>query len=175
MLIVGLGNPGKKYEHTRHNAGWMAVDRFVEKHRGKWTEPSRLYQQATVRVHGKSVVVIKPLTYMNDSGLAVKHALVAYKMNVNDLLVVVDEFNFPVGQVNLKQKGSDGGHNGMSSIIQEIGTEHFRRLRLGIGRDFGPGELVDYVLTNFPEEQSNMVTTMLTAALETIDSLITKQ
>lgn len=175
MLIVGLGNPGQKYAHTRHNVGWMAVDAFVEKHRGMWSTPSRLYQAAALRMAGKTVHVIKPLTYMNDSGIAVKQALAAYKLPTSQLLVVVDEFNFDVGQVSLKPRGSDGGHNGMASIIEELNTSEFWRLRLGISRDFGPGQLVDYVLADFPVSQQILVRTMLTAAVETIEECIRKR
>ena len=172
MLIIGLGNPGEEYARTRHNVGWMVVDALVAKHRGTWSKPSRLYLEANIRIHGKTTFVVKPLTYMNASGVAAKQALTSHALKISELLVVVDEYNFDVGKVNLRKQGSAGGHNGMASIIQELQTEQFMRLRLGISRDFGPGELVDYVLSDFPESQKNGVDTMISAAVSSIEELI---
>lgn len=175
MLIIGLGNPGDEYARTRHNVGWMVVDALVAKHRGTWSKPSRLYLEACIRIHGQTTFVVKPLTYMNASGMAAKQALTSHAIKISELLVVVDEFNFDVGQINLRKQGSAGGHNGMASMIQELRTEEFLRLRLGISRDFGPGELVDYVLSNFPDSQKNDVDTMISTAVTAIEELLRKR
>lgn len=169
MLIVGLGNPGPEYALTRHNVGFMVADALVHKHRGSFTRASRLYDQALLRIAGKPFVVIKPLTYMNASGDAVVHAMRVHKHTPADVMIVVDEYNFPVGRVQLRQRGSDGGHNGVSSVIASVGTEAFWRLRLGIDRDFGPGQLVDYVLSPFPPDKLEMVNTMIADAVTVIE------
>lgn len=175
MLIIGLGNPGEEYARTRHNVGWMVVDALVAKHRGTWAKPSRLYLEANIRIHGKTTFVVKPLTYMNASGVAAKQALTSHALKISELLVVVDEYNFDVGKINLRKQGSAGGHNGMASMMQELQTEQFMRLRLGISRDFGPGELVDYVLSEFPDSQNEAVETMISNAVGTIEELISNR
>jgi peptidyl-tRNA hydrolase, PTH1 family len=160
LLVVALGNPGTEYVHTRHNVGWMIADELCTKI-GCSMEPAHdLYHSATFRYAGCQFTVIKPTTYMNLSGKAAKAATKKLGIASPQVIVVVDEFNFPTGKVHLKLGGSDGGHNGLSSMISELGTPTFWRMRCGISRNFGPGQLVDYVLSNFPKEEEHLVTTM---------------
>ena len=152
-LIVGLGNPGADYERTRHNVGWMVVDAFARKFRIEITKHEKSALTGTGRVAGGSVMVAKPLTYMNLSGDAVRLLVNAYLDSTTDLMVVFDDIDLPLGKLRIKQNGSAGTHNGMRSIISELQTENFPRLRIGIG---GPGEarLRDHVLDEFaPDEQ----------------------
>ncbi len=172
MIICCLGNPGTEYARTRHNVGFMVADLLAQKHRTTWSASRKRYAEATIRFAGKTITVIKPLTYMNASGTAAKEALLVKGCTPRDMLVVVDEYNFPVGTIRLRPNGSDGGHNGIASIIQEVGTEQFWRLRLGIGRDFGPGELVDYVLSPFPPSQTEIVHQMLINAVDAIERIV---
>ncbi len=172
MIIAGLGNPGEEYAATRHNVGFMVVDAFVKKHGGAWKTESGLYSESNLRYASKNVSVIKPLTYMNESGRAIRKAMAVHGTKPQDVVVVVDEFNFPVGRVHLRSGGSDGGHNGVASVIKELGTPHFWRLRLGIDRDFGPGQLVDYVLSPFPSEKLDAVRSMLDTAVVTLEAIV---
>lgn len=170
-VIVGLGNPGAQYAATRHNIGYRVAERFVDKHEGTFAPGRGPWLEASLRYARKEFVVALPTTYMNRSGVAVRKLLALHNVPADRLIVIVDEYNFPVGRIHLKLGGSDGGHNGIASIIEELGTERFWRLRCGIGHDFGPGELVNYVLSSFPPEQEPLVEQMIadaTIALELI-------
>lgn len=151
-LIVGLGNPGARYADTRHNIGWMVCEKLVPA--DEWRQGGRLWMEARLRVGRHKLLLVEPLTYMNLSGEAVKALAANLKIGTDRIVAVVDEYNFPVGKVHLKRGGSDGGHNGIASLIDELGKADFYRLRCGIGRDFGPGGLVDYVLAPFGAEQT---------------------
>lgn len=160
-LIVGLGNPGNKYESTRHNIGRMAIDKIAEKFSAEWQPEKGIYLKAELKTKGKLFLLCKPDTYMNNSGEAVKKIADKYSVNPNDIIIIVDEYNFPLGRIQLKQSGSDGGHNGTASVINELNNENFWRLRCGIGNDFGPNGLVDYVLSDFPQEQKPILDDLL--------------
>lgn len=151
-LIVGLGNPGDRYQSTRHNIGWMIAESFAKsknvqfkKGRGSWLE-------SECSVQGKKVTIILPETYMNNSGQAVGEFIRYYKIPTEHVIILVDEYNFPVGKMQLKQGGSDGGHNGTSSVIAHIGPA-FWRFRFGIDKKFGPGQMADYVLASFAHDE----------------------
>jgi len=151
-LIVGLGNPGPEYERTRHNVGWQAVDAFAKKFRIGVTHHEKNALTGTGRVAGGSVLVAKPLTYMNLSGDAVRLLVNAYAESPADMIVVYDDIDLPLGRLRIRPNGSAGTHNGMRSIIAELGTENFPRLRVGVGAP--QGRLRDYVLDEFaPDEQ----------------------
>ena len=154
-LIVGLGNPGDGYAKTRHNAGWMVVDAFAKKFRIDITKHEKESMTGEGRVAGGSVKVAKPLTYMNLSGDAVRLLVNAYLDSTDDLMVVFDEIDLPLGKLRIKPSGSAGTHNGMRSIVESIGTERFARLRVGVrGESHADYRLRDYVLDEFtPEEQ----------------------
>lgn len=170
-IIAGLGNPGEKYARTRHNIGFMVVDAFAAKHGLPWTKHGDLYEHAQARVRGRIVDLIKPLTYMNLSGKAIRKHMNACGLQPSSIVVVTDEYNFPTGRIHLKSGGSSGGHNGISSVMEDLGTPNFWRLRCGIDRKFGPGELVDYVLSDFPEDESTYVEAMISRACEVIGDI----
>ncbi|RPI66054.1 MAG: aminoacyl-tRNA hydrolase [Ignavibacteriae bacterium] len=170
-LIVCLGNPGPEYAHTRHNIGFMVGDHLAAKHGVAWTKPSSLYMEAVIRIARKPVVLIKPLTYMNLSGQAVKKAMGVHHLLPKDVVIVVDEYNFPLGKIHLKPGGSDGGHNGTASVMHELATPNFWRLRCGIDRHFGPGELVKYVLAPFTPEESIARDGMIKMASEAVEEI----
>ena len=167
-LIVGLGNPGPKYAKTRHNIGFMVVDAFAAKHGLTWTTHGELCQTAQARVRGRTIELVKPLTYMNLSGKAVRKRMLACGLSASHVVVITDEYNFPTGRIHLQSGGSSGGHNGISSVMEDLDTPTFWRLRCGIDRRFGPGELVDYVLADFPPDESHAVEDMITRAAEVI-------
>lgn len=152
-LIVGLGNPGSEYERTRHNVGWMVVDAFAKKFRIDLSKHEKNAMTGTGRVAGGSVMVAKPLTYMNLSGDSVRLLVNAYLDATQDLMIVYDDIDLPLGKLRIRQNGSSGTHNGMRSIIAELQTENFPRLRVGIG-SATEVKLRDYVLDEFtPDEQ----------------------
>lgn len=155
-LIVGLGNPGKKYESTRHNAGFKALD-FLADHFGFDAFKESGKHKAEVsegQMADEKVMLMKPLTYMNLSGQPLRSVLQFYKINIQDLIVLYDDVSIPSGNVRIRGEGSAGGHNGVKSVIQELGTEQFIRVRLGIAplTEF-KGELEDYVLGKLNEEE----------------------
>lgn len=168
LMIVGLGNPGSEYETTRHNIGFMVVDEFAAAVDEQWTHPSSLFDEARTRYAGIEVVLIKPLTYMNLSGKAVAKRSRELGISPTRVVIVTDEYNFPVGKLHLKQGGSSGGHNGVASVIDELETANFWRLRCGIDRRFGPGELVEYVLAPFDASQKDDLAAMIDRGCEAI-------
>lgn len=155
-LIVGLGNPGAEYERTRHNAGWMVLDAFARKFRIEVSRHEKNALTGTGRVAGGAVMVAKPLTYMNLSGDAVKLLLSAYIESTEDMIVVYDDIDLPVGRLRVRPSGSAGTHNGMRSIVQTLGSERFPRLRVGIGSSEG-GRLRDYVLDPFTAAEQALI------------------
>lgn len=166
-LIVGLGNPGAEYERTRHNVGWMVLDAFARKFRISVTKHEKNALTGTGRVAGGSVMVAKPLTYMNLSGDAVKLLVNAYTDSISDLLVVYDDIDLPVGRLRIRPSGSAGTHNGMRSIVQTLGNENFPRLRFGIGAsDDGP--LRDYVLDEFGADEQAVVDRAIERAVDAL-------
>src|SRR5687767_5663461 len=147
-IVVGLGNPGKQYEHTRHNVGWMVLDRLAE--RAGWVGHARARDAAATvygRYNGLDLMLVKPTTYMNLSGVAVRKVLARERAPLGDLLVVVDDFALPLGRLRLREQGSAGGHNGLRSIIGEMGSQSFARLRVGIGEPSRGAS--DHVLSRF--------------------------
>ncbi len=147
-IVVGLGNPGERYAKTRHNVGWMVVDRLADRAgwagKGRERDASRIVQG---RFRGLDLTLVKPLTFMNESGLAVRKVLAREHAPLGDLLVVADDFALPFGKLRFREGGGPGGHNGLGSIIDELGTEKFSRLRVGIGEP--DRTAVDHVLSTF--------------------------
>ena len=154
-LVVGLGNPGRRYAGTRHNVGFDVADLLAERHRLEWESARGGAVQA--RWRAASVILAKPLTFMNLSGVAVGELLRFYKIAIPDLFVVVDDTNLELGRLRARPSGSAGGHNGLKSIIGALGTEEFARLRIGVGRGDGRWDLADHVLAKFePEERDEI-------------------
>lgn len=159
-LIIGLGNIGKEYEGTRHNVGFMAIDQFAEKYNAIFKEEKRFKGFiAEARINGERIILLKPTTYMNLSGESVILVMQFYKINVNDIIVLNDDLDQPVGHVRFRAKGSAGGHNGLKSIISCIGTEEFKRIRIGIDRS-KVIPVVDWVLGKFSDDDNNKIRTL---------------
>jgi PTH1 family peptidyl-tRNA hydrolase len=157
-LIVGLGNPGREYADTRHNVGWMVVDAFAKKFRIDIGRHEKNAMTGEGRVAGGSVMVAKPLTYMNASGDAVKLLANAYLESTDDLLIVHDEIDLPLGKLRIRPSGSAGTHNGMRSIVSSLASERFARLRFGVrGESHTDSRLRDYVLDPFEEDELPLV------------------
>jgi PTH1 family peptidyl-tRNA hydrolase len=168
-LVVGLGNPGGQYAGTRHNIGWMVLDRLADRAgrsgRGRQRDASESLQ---LRWQGLDLVIAKPLTYMNDSGVAVRKLLARDRVPLSDMLVVADDFALPFGKLRFRESGSHGGHNGLRSIVDELGTEKFSRLRIGIGE---PGQgAVDHVLSKFSADEQARLPILLDAAVDAVEA-----
>jgi PTH1 family peptidyl-tRNA hydrolase len=168
-IVVGLGNPGREYARTRHNIGWLVLDRIAE--RAGWRGRGRNQDAAAVlagRYRGLDLLLVKPLTYMNDSGIAVRKVLARQRVPLADLLVVLDDLALPFGKLRFREGGSAGGHNGLRSIIAELGTEGFSRLRIGIGAP--EGDAVDHVLSPFRPEEEERLDELLDAAADAVEA-----
>lgn len=152
FLIVGLGNIGSEYAHTRHNIGFDTLDAFAEASNVVF-EDKRYGAVATAKVKGHQLILLKPSTYMNLSGNAVRYWMQQENIPLEQVLVIVDDLALPFGALRLKGKGSDAGHNGLKNIQECVGSQNYARLRFGIGNDFHPGGQVDYVLGRFSQEQ----------------------
>ncbi len=168
-LVVGLGNPGSRYASTRHNVGFMVIDRLARAWNASLTRKQCSAVAGDAHCAGEKVWLAKPQTYMNLSGEAVSCLLRFYKLTPADLLVIYDERDLPVGRVRLRERGSAGGHRGMASIIQMVGTSDFPRLRIGIGR---PPELdaIDHVLSGFPSEERPLIEEAISRAVEAVET-----
>ncbi len=171
FLIVGLGNIGGEYAHTRHNIGFDVADAFVAKHGGTF-RIDRLAYTSTVTFKGKEVMVVKPTTYMNLSGKAVKYWLDTRKVPLSQLLVVMDELALPLSKLRLRPAGSAAGHNGLSSIQDVLGTDAYPRLRFGIGNNFARGMQVEYVLGQWTAEELPLVILKIEKSVEVIENFI---
>jgi PTH1 family peptidyl-tRNA hydrolase len=165
-LIVGLGNPGQQYVNTRHNVGFMVVDHLAEKLGLSFTQLKFKGVLAEGRICQHKLLLLKPLTYMNLSGESVIQVLHFYKLQPEQLLVIYDDLDTPVGDIRLRMKGSAGGHNGIKSIIQHVGTEEFDRIRVGIGRPEPGKKVVNYVLENFHNQELEDVRTAIQKSSE---------
>ena len=168
-IIVGLGNPGPEYDATRHNIGWKVIDAFAAKFRLPLHTHEKDAMTGRGRVAGGSVLIAKPLTYMNLSGDAVKLLVNAYAESPADLIVVYDDVDLPVGKLRIRPNGSAGTHNGMRSIVEKLGSQAFPRLRLGVrGEDYGSGHLRDYVLDEFTAAEAPAVKTAINRAVDAL-------
>ena len=167
-IIVGLGNPGSKYEGTRHNVGFWCIDRLAESHPGGSTRSHRLVHTSEQVINGHRVVLAKPRTYVNESGRAVTSLFTRFRAAAADLIVVYDEMALPSGKVRIRARGGDGGHNGMKSIIGAVGTQEFVRVRIGIGRPEGQVDDVQHVLSRPSDEERKTIDEGIDLAIEAI-------
>ncbi len=167
-LVVGLGNPGKEYENTRHNVGFMVVDEVLRRFKVKDLKEEALSLVAKLRMGGREVVFAKPQTYMNNSGLAVENLLDEFSLAPEEMLVVYDDLDLPLGMTRLRLEGSSGGHKGVESIISTIRTQRFPRLRVGIGRPKRKEEVVSYVLSPFSKEEWEVMRVAIRKASECV-------
>jgi len=170
-LVVGLGNPGRDYRKTRHNAGFMVVDEVARRHQLTWAPgPAQVAESFVVKRFGEtSVLLAKPLTYMNRSGDVVAGLARYFDVPVSDLLVVVDEAALPLGRLRARRSGSAGGHNGLKSIIQQLGTDQFARLRVGVGRGEARRDLTDHVLGRFETGECAGLEDVITRAADAVE------
>ena len=158
-LIVGLGNPEPKYDHTRHNIGFEVVDYLADKWGFTWQKNTKFNAMFTegFTPDRKKVKLLKPLTYMNNSGQSVRAVLDWYKLSMEDILVIYDEMDLPFGRLRMRLSGSAGGHNGMKSIISHVGGKTFPRLRLGIGKSAHKGATIGHVLGKFSSSEKKLI------------------
>lgn len=170
FLIVGLGNPGAEYHETRHNAGWMVLDKLAEDLSVTF-EDKRYGYVAEASVKGRKLFLLKPTTYMNLSGNAVRYWLEKENIDTERLFVVVDDLALPLGKFRIKASGSNGGHNGLGHIQQLIGQKYCR-LRVGIGNDFSQGGQVDYVLGKFSIEDKETLSPVIDSSISAIKSFV---
>ncbi|TSO25802.1 aminoacyl-tRNA hydrolase [Lactobacillus sp. LL6] len=170
-IIAGLGNPGKKYDRTKHNTGFMALDNYLEKNNltldkdkfdGKWTKQ---------KINGEDVVLLEPQTFMNDSGKSVAQVANFFKVKPEDVLIIQDDMDMPIGKIRIRANGKSGGHNGIKSIIRDLGTEKFNRLKIGI-RHPEKTSVVSWVLTPFDKDQQKLMDDAFNTSEGIIDDFI---
>lgn len=171
-LIVGLGNPGLEYENTRHNIGWMIVDELAKSSEVNFSS-ERYGFISTIRYKGRILTILKPTTFMNLSGKAVRYWLEKANVPIENLLVISDDLDLELGKIRIKTKGSGGSHNGLNNIIETIGTQDFARLRFGIGHDFPQGSQIDFVLGKFNVEDKKIIQPKIDLAVDAIKSFTT--
>ena len=172
LLVAGLGNPGREYAGNRHNVGWMVVDELARRHGGSWRSKFN-GQLAEIRVDGHKLALLKPETFMNDSGRPVQAAAAFFKLEPDAVLVVHDEGDFDLGRLQARLGGGLAGHNGLRSIAQHLGTPDFMRIRVGVGRPErgDPRPLADFLLSDFrPEEDPERLVGAAADAVETLDA-----
>ncbi len=171
-LIAGLGNIGAEYELTRHNIGFLVLDQLADKHGGKFAM-DRLAEKAEIKHKGRALHLIKPTTYMNLSGKAIAYWLQELKIPKENLLVILDDLALPFGTLRMRTKGSSAGHNGLKNIEQLLNGQDYSRLRFGIGNEFGKGQQVDFVLSNFTQQEFTELPPIMERANEMVLSFTT--
>lgn len=171
FLIIGLGNVGNEYAHTRHNIGFDVVNAFVQKHGGSF-RIDRLVYIANIKWKGKLFICICPTTYMNLSGKAVKYWMEKERISIENILVIVDDIALPLNKLRLRAGGSDAGHNGLKSLQEILGTSEYPKLRFGIGNDFPKGHQSDFVLGKWNKEEEPLVKLKIEKSVESIESFV---
>jgi peptidyl-tRNA hydrolase, PTH1 family len=170
-IVIGLGNPGEKYAQTRHNVGFMVLEALTREASGKWL-PYLLSRTCRVEIGGRQVLLAEPLTYMNQSGKAVHVLLSALQRSTQDLLLVVDDLNLPLGRIRIRERGTSGGHHGLESILAILNTEEIARIRVGIGEEQMPPDKADFVLSDFPQEKQTELDDMIIKAGNAVRSIL---
>lgn len=174
-LIVGLGNPGLQYENTRHNVGFMSVDLFMKESGGDFNKHKMQAVFGECKVGACRVLVVKPQTYMNNSGTAVSQIANFYKIPHDRIIVVCDDINLDIGQIRIRRKGSDGGQKGMRDIIELLGTNDIARIKIGVGKKPHPEyNLADWVLSKFPKESTDDLNKALEKSVGALKEIITR-
>jgi PTH1 family peptidyl-tRNA hydrolase len=172
FVVAGLGNPGERYRRTRHNLGFRVVEGIAAGRRGAWSPAARKRRTARVRMAGARILLLEPLTYMNLSGDAILPLVLEENLPPQRLLVVCDDIALPLGQMRLRGSGSDGGHNGLGSVIERLGTGDFPRLRLGVGPVPARVDPAEFVLAEFLPEEEPAVDGMIEAALACVEAWV---
>ena len=170
FLIVGLGNPGREYENTRHNIGFAAVDVLAEKYNIDVNRTKFKGEYGEGFINGNKVILLKPYTFMNLSGESVREAIDFYKLTEEEVLIIYDDISLEVGRLRIREKGSAGGHNGIKSIINHMGTDVFTRIKIGVGAP--KGDLVNHVLGKFSKDEVNILKQTLDAVTEATAEII---
>ena len=175
-IIVGLGNPGKEYEHTRHNVGFLAIDEITDK---IGTKPDRIkYKSLTCEgtISGKKCLFMKPSTFMNLSGQAVCEAMSFYKISPENVIVIFDDISLPIGKMRIRTKGSDGGHNGIKNIIYLSGSDKFMRIKIGVGERPNPNyDLADWVLSKFTKPEFETISEMFGKSKRAVELIVNEE
>lgn len=172
--IIGLGNPGKKYEKTRHNIGFIVIDELVKRFSINLNKTKYKCTYEIQTIQQEKVLFIKPQTFMNLSGEGVRPLLDFYKVEVEDVLVIYDDLDLPVGKIRLREKGGHGGHNGIRSLIEHLGTKDFKRLRIGIGRPTNGAPIVNYVLQPFLKQEAATLAHTIDQSVEACETWLDK-
>ena len=172
LLILGLGNPGPRYELTRHNAGFLVLDNLADKYKIKLTQHKYRSLYGKGEIEGLPVILAKPMTYMNESGKAIKALLSAFNLSPEQILVTHDDIDLPLGKIKTKLKGGDGGQLGIRSTIETLQTREFYRVRIGVDRPEDREDIVDYVLSPFTEEESGLLNNVINKAVQTIEAAL---
>ena len=173
-IIAGLGNPGRKYDNTRHNIGFMVIDAAAEKYNIAVTEKKHKALIGKGIIGGEKVLLVKPQTFMNLSGESIREVIDYYKIEEKtELIVISDDISLDVGTLRIRKKGSAGGHNGLKNIILHLGHDEFRRIKIGVGEKPVEYDLVDYVLGHFGKEDSELIEESVKKAAEAIEKMIT--
>lgn len=180
-LIVGLGNPGKRYTHNRHNIGFHCIDLLAKRNSIQIKRSQCQSKVGGGAIAGVQVVLARPQTFVNTSGEAIKGLMLKYRISVDDLIIICDDLDLPAGKVRIRQNGGSGGHNGLKSIIAAIGTQDFCRVKIGIGRPPGEQEtgmdedaVISYVLGDFSPDEVKLIEPAIIRAVEAIESLLTE-
>lgn len=172
-LIAGLGNPGTKYEGTRHNIGWQVIDELAEKYNIRVLENKFKGLTGKGMIGSGKVILLKPLTYMNLSGESIAEAVRFYKIDeTTELIVIADDISLDVGQIRIRKKGSAGGHNGLKNIIAQLGHENFARIKMGVGEKPAGYDLADYVLGHFSKEEEKIMAESRKTAVKAIEAIL---
>ncbi|HEX9917212.1 MAG TPA: aminoacyl-tRNA hydrolase [candidate division Zixibacteria bacterium] len=171
-LLLGLGNPGRKYSSTRHNLGYRLVELLAKRSKRKFKYGKGSYIFTEVKIKRKKVILVKPQTFMNQSGIAAKDCLDDFSLSPEELLVLCDDMNLPLGKLRIRPKGADGGHNGLKSIISLLNTRDFARLRMGIGLPSPEIRAEDYVLQDFRSIEKDEVAKILKDASSAVETVI---
>ena len=172
FVIVGLGNPGKKYEKTRHNMGFLAIDKLAEKHDIKVNKLKHKALTGDGFIFGQKALLVKPQTYMNLSGESVREIVSYYDIDLEDLIVIYDDFDLEIGTIRIRKKGSAGSHNGMKSIIGQIQSKDFPRIRIGIGKSGGGAEWKDFVLGKTSKQDEKLIEDAVNRAADAVGCIL---
>ena len=172
FLIVGLGNPGSEYHKTRHNIGFMIVDQLAQDASASFKKGRSAAVETSVNIAGHSVILAKPLTFMNNSGSAVAGLMNYYDIDIEQLLVIMDEVELPFGRLRVRKQGGSAGHNGMKSIIQHLNSKEFARLRIGIGTEYAKKDMSKFVLSNFSRNEQQELDLIVGKSVDVVHSFI---
>jgi PTH1 family peptidyl-tRNA hydrolase len=170
-LVIGLGNPGQRYHLTRHNVGFMVIDALAKQHRIRVNQHKYHTVFGTGQIGSNPVVLAKPLTYMNRSGVAVQDLIAGFKLQSTDIIVINDDFHLPLGILRIRRQGTSGGHHGLESIVVHLGTSQFLRIRVGIGEP-EEQDVVDYVLAEFTEDEFEVIAQSAEKAAQAVTTII---